>query len=268
MSQSVDLVVKQGATRWDIEETRRLVHARWGHGQLWKIRPVLRASTVRMLHASYHYAEYQRIVSAHVDERLAAGVDIWTIGLPGSRHEVDQSNLFFIQCEAHLFASAQAIHATCDILAHVVFYALGLNLGSEPFKRRVDLSSIADFLKKTKLADATLEPLSHEFERLRQSEEFVEINALVNQLKHHGGPTVNLALEPAEGQPYEIRFDEFQRPDGSRPAKAAQQVLGSAYERVNVATVNIGKALNGWLQASMPATAAEATAADAEASPS
>ncbi|MDT9000438.1 hypothetical protein RQP53_14275 [Paucibacter sp. APW11] len=256
------------STQWNIDETRRLVNSRWGPGQLWKIRPVLRASTVRMLHANYHYAEYQRIVSTHVDERLAAGTDIWTIGLPGSRQESDQSNLFFIQCEAHLFACAQAIHATCDILAHVVFYALGLNLGSEPFKRRVDLHSIADFLKKTKQADARLVPLSEEFELLRQSAEFLEINALVNQLKHHGGPTVNLALEPAEGQPYEVRFDEFQRPDGSRPAKAAKQVLGSAYERVNVATVNIGRALNVWLHACAPATAAEATAVDAEASPS
>lgn len=256
------------SSQWDIDETRRLVNSRWGHGQVWKMRPVLRASTVRMLHARYHFAEYQGIVSAHVDEPLAAGIDIWTIGLPGSRREVDQSNLFFIQCEAHLFACAQAIHATCDILAHVAFYALGLNLGNAPFKRRVDLTSIADYLKKARLTDATLAPISDEFERLRQSEEFLEINALVNQLKHHGGPTVNLALEPAEGQPYEIRFDEFQRPDGARPAKAAKQVLGSAHERVNVATVNIGKALNGWLQASMPATAAEATAADAEASPS
>lgn len=252
------------STRWDIDETRRLVNSHWGHGQLWKIRPVLRASTVRMLHANYHYAEYQRIVSAHVDDRLAVGTDIWTIGLPGSRQEVDQSNLFFIQCEAHLFACAQAIHATCDILAHVAFYGLGLNLGSEPFKRRVDLSSIADFLKKAKLADVMLAPLSDEFERLRQSAEFLEINALVNQLKHHGGPTVNLALEPAEGQAYEIRFDEFQRPDGSRPAKQAKQVLGSAYERVNVATVNIGRALNEWLHACTPSSAAAATAADAE----
>lgn len=236
-------------TQWNIDETRRLVNTRWGHGQLWKIRPVLRASTVRMLHANYHYAEYERIVSAHVDQPLAAGTDIWTIGLPGSRQEVEQSNLFFIQCEAHLFACAQAIHATGDILAHVAFYALGLNLGDEPFKRRVDLNSMADFLKKTRLTDTKLEPLSDEFEKLRQSDEFLEINALVNQLKHHGGPTVNLALEPEEGQPYEVRFDEFERPDGPRPAKAARQVLSSAYERVNVATVNIGRALNGWLQA-------------------
>ncbi len=237
------------STQWNIDETRRLVNLRWGHGQLWKLRPVLRATTVRLLHARYHFAEYQGIVSAHVEEPLAAGIDIWTIGLPGSRQEADQSNLFFIQCEAHLFACAQAIHVTCDILAHVAFYALGLNLGDEPFKRRVDLNSIADFLKKTRLTDAKLEPLSEEFERLRQSVEFLEINALVNQLKHHGGPTVNLALEPEEGQLYEVRFDEFQRPDGPRPAKAAQQVLSSAYERVNVATVNIGRALNGWLQA-------------------
>lgn len=255
-------------TRWEIDETRRLVNSRWGHGQVWKIRPVLRASTVRMLHASYHYAEYQRIVSAHVDDQLATGTDIWTIGLPGSRRETDQSNLFFIQCEAHLFACAQAIHATCDILAHVAFYALGLNLGNEPFKPRVDLNSIADFLKKAKQADSTLSTLSGEFERLRQSEEFVEINALVNQLKHHGGPTVNMALDPAEGQPYEIRFDEFQRPDGHRPAKAAKQVLGSAYERVNVATVNIGTSLNEWLHACAPAAAAEDAAADAEPRPS
>jgi hypothetical protein len=258
---------ESASTRWDIDETRRLVNSRWGPGQLWKIRPVLRASTVRMLHANYHYAEYQRIVSAHVDDRLAAGTAIWTIGLSGSRQEAIESNLFFIQCEAHLFACAQAIHATCDILAHVAFYALGLNLGSDPFKRRVDLNSVAGFLKKANQDDAKLESLSDEFERLRQSAEFLEINALVNQLKHHGGPTVNLALEPGEGQPYEVRFDEFQRPDGSRPAKAALQVLGSAYERVNVATVNIGRALNGWLQAGLSATSAEANVADAQVSP-
>jgi hypothetical protein len=200
-----------------------------------------------MLHARYHHSEFLRIVGAHLDDRLADGMDIWTLSLPVSTAQAAANNLFFIECEAHFFAAAQAIHAAGDILAHVVYYGLGLNRSPGSGRQRVSLHWISDRLKRLAQTDATLAPINNELVGLLDSAEFQKLSELVNQLKHHGGPTVTMALEPAADQSYEMRFDDFMRDGTLHPSGAVSQALKSAFERVNVAVVHAGKSLNTWL---------------------
>lgn len=241
---------EQSASRWDNEETRRLVHALYGTGQLMLLRPAQRAVSYRLAHAQYHYREFRRIEQAHIDAKLQTGSDIWNVTSPTNDEDANSLANFYIECEAHLYACVQAIHAVADNLAHVVYYVLGLNL-SAGIKPRVSLDSMATHIGRMKQTNPMLNSVANLLTGLRKSDTFVDLNNLVNQLKHHGGPSVCVALQPAGGKAYEIQFGDFLRDDQRRAAVGVDEFLADSYRVLNVAIVNVGIALNTWLQSAL-----------------
>jgi len=236
------------ARRWDADATRTLVHAHFGSQQLALLAPSLRAVNYRMAHAQYHFREWQRIVTAHVDDQLALGSDIWEIAFPGNTEEVLSHNLFFIENEAHLYACVQAIHAIADNLAHVVYFGLGMNLGKVMADRDVSFHSMAAYLKKACHDDASFKSLNDLFQQLKLADAFKDLSELSNQMKHPGGPPANLALAPSAEQTQEMRFGKFVRAGQWHPERAASNLLEEAFRVVNVAVVEVGMALSYRLQ--------------------
>jgi hypothetical protein len=224
------------------------VHARFGSPQLALLAPSLRAVSYRLAHAQYHYQECQRIVAAHVDDRLELGSDIWEIVFPSSPEDVLSHNHFFIQSEAHLCACVQAIHAVADNLAHVVYFALGVKLGNALATRDVSLDSMIAYLEKACQTESSLKALFDLLQQLKSADAFKDLCELTNQLKHHGGPSINLALEPSPEQTHEMRFGNFVRRGQWHSERAASDLLGEAFRVVNVAVVDVGIALNCHLQ--------------------
>lgn len=241
---------EQGLPRWDKEETCQLVHAQYGAGQLILLKPAQRAVSYRLAHAEYHYREYLRIAQAHIDSKLQTGSDIWEITSPTNDEEANSLAKFYIECEAHLYAFVQAVHAVPDNLAHVVYYVLGLNLGAG-IKPRVSLDSIETHVGRMRQTNPMLNAVADLLTGLKKSGTFVDLNNLVNQLKHHGGPSVRMALQPSGEKAYEVQFDDFVRDGEPRAAVAVDQFLAESYRVLNVAVVDVGIALNTWLQSDL-----------------
>lgn len=236
--------------RWDNEETRRLVHSVYGSSQLMLLRPALRAVNYRMAHAEYHYREYQRITQAHIDSKLHAGSDIWEVTSPTSDEEANSMATFYVECEAHLYAFVQAVHAAADNLAHVVYYVLGLNLGAG-IKGRVSLDSIEKHVGQMAQTTPTLVSIANLLSGLKSASTFVELGDLVNHLKHHGGPSVCVLHQPSADKAYEIQFGGFLRDSQHRRAISASQFLADSHQVLNVAIVNVGIALGTWLESAV-----------------
>lgn len=208
----------------------------------------MRAVSYRLAHARYHHHEYLRIVESHIEAQLKAGSDIWKITAPASDEEADNHSRFYIECEAHLYACVQAIHAVADNLAHLVYYGLGLNLQKGLRLRDVSLSSLETHLIQLRQSDPTLIGLAALLTELKVEKVFIDLSHLVNQLKHHGGPSISLALEPSPEQAYEVRFADFLRGDRWHTAVAVDQFLVDSFRVLNVAIVDVGIALNTWLR--------------------
>ena len=240
------MIAERTSTRWDQQETRRLVHAVFGSRQLALLQPAQRAVSYRLAHAEYHYREYRRIVKSHIDAKLHAGGDIWDITAPGTDEQAYDTARFYVECEAHLYACVQAVHSVADNLAHAVYYVVGLNLGTD-FKGRVSLENIETHLKVKAQTEPNLSAVASLLSGLKTSDAFLSLANLVNQLKHHGGPTVCVSLPLVLGQSYEIQFGDFFRKDGHHGAAEVEKFLGDSHGVVNVAVVEVGIALNHWL---------------------
>ena len=119
-------------TQWNIQLSRNLIKQRHGVAQLALARNALRAVTVRLDHARYHFLELKRLLREHIDDELVEQ-NLYDIALPGGKGwDALQEGL--VKVEAHMIACAQSVHAVPDALAHLAFFAAGLNFAQKPLR--------------------------------------------------------------------------------------------------------------------------------------
>ena len=233
--------------QWDVSLTRVLVGERYGAKQLDLLRPVLRAAVVRLRHCEIHYDELKAVTAKHLDGPLKNGVEPWQIML-ANEDETGANNMFVITCEAHLFACIQALHATADNLAHVLYYGLGWNLENKPNKRSAALNTVHDRLYQLRNSQQNLKPFLQHLVTLRTAPEFKLLESASNHIKHHGGLHTELNWEPSPDRPYELVLSEFERDAVVYPQKEAVTFIQEAHLVISKAVVHTGCALNDWLR--------------------
>jgi len=232
--------------RWDVTLTRELVGKRYGSKQLALIRPVLRAVNVRLHHAAMHYDHLNTVTARHLDEPLKNGVSPWQLMFT-NEGDTGANNLFFITCEAHLFACIQALHAAADNMAHVLYYGLGWNLEGKPPRAKVSIKTIRDRLIQLGKSRHELRAIHQPLDALVASKQFEFLGDAANHIKHHGGLHAKVSWEPSPDRPYELVLSEFERDDITHPQQVAVTFLEQAHLIMSKAVVHTGCALNEWL---------------------
>jgi hypothetical protein len=227
--------------------TRELVEHKYGRGQLVTLRPVLRAVSIRLVHARIHHRDYTRLLKTHFDEPLQGGVSMWELMVTSDDEAIGANNMFFITCEAHLYACVQALHALADNLAHVAYYTLGWNLENKPPLHKVSMSTVLERLRQMMVRSIHLVPIYEVFADLRSKSQYDVLSEITNHLKHHGGLNVSLALGPNDDEPYRVMMSSFLRNEVQHPQREISAYLEEAYATMNRAMVQIGCALNNWL---------------------
>lgn len=231
-------------TQWHIQLSRDLITRRHGAGQLALARNAFRAATVRLDHARYHFLELKRLLREHIDDKLVEQ-NLYDVALPGSEGwDVLQDGL--IKVEAHMIACAQSVHAVPDALAHIAFYAAGLNFAQKPLsEEKIPL--------KTLLATSALIAVGHgtvqqSLRELADDPSFAALEAVVNYAKHRGLPDPALQLEPEDHPtPYAMQFESFSYGGIVRPRVEVERLLAPAYVAVSHAVVRTGNAINACL---------------------
>lgn len=235
-----------GPYRWDVSLTRELVGKRFGAKQLALIRPVLRAVNVRLHHAAMDYSHLNTVTARHLDEPLKSGMSPWQLMFTDDG-DTGANNLFFITCEAHLFACIQALHAAADNMAHVLYYGLGWNLEAKPPRTKVSIKTIRDRLIQLGKSRHELRPLHQPLDALVGIKQFKFLEDAANHIKHHGGLHARVNWEPSPDRPYELVLSEFERDDITHPQQGAVAFLEQAHSTMSKAVVHTGCALNDWL---------------------
>jgi len=228
---------------WDIAETRRLIERRHGREQLGRIRNCLRAVNERLRHVRYHFDEARQLLKSHIDDRVGNDKDIYTITWPTEEEDATALDSCLMKVEANMIAAAQAIHSTADNLAHVVYYALGLNLGLKQLPERdVTIHRIIDVLASD---SSTYGSVAQPLRMLIGDASFSRIGAITNVAKHRGFVESQLSIEPAgRDVPYAMEYGAFRYGNDLHPAREIKETLAPAYEAASRAVVDTGIAIN------------------------
>lgn len=228
--------------RWNFYETLDHVAHRDGDANLCAIRKGLESIRDRQRYAHYHFQEYRRLLSEHIDDRLTSK-SIYEITFAFEPNQREELDLCLSHASANVVACVQSLHSLGDILAHVVYFALGLNTGESKLRERdVSLSSVARLLKQ----NPAFVKLVTIFDGILSDPEFVYLTALVNHSKHRSIVDPVLSVDPpVEGQPpYVLLFEAFTYDETPHPQHNIQSVLESTYDWLSQEIVECGNALN------------------------
>ncbi len=228
--------------RWHIAETKKLIELHFGWDQHQRSRHCIRAVQERLRHARYHFSETRRLLKEAIDSRLP-GESIYSITWPSSSEEYSTLESELMKAEAHSIACAVAIHSIADNLAHVAYFALGLNLGPNPLRERdVTAKSVVQALRRSFRPDETA---AQTIEHLLADQAFQTISAFVNVAKHRGFSESRINLEPENrGEPYLFEFGSFTYDGVAYAEREIEEVLAPAYAEASSAVVHTGIALH------------------------
>jgi hypothetical protein len=229
-------------SRWHISETKQLIEQRHGSNQLLLARHCLRSVNERLRHARYHYQEAKRNLKEHIDDQLSCQ-SIHALTWATKAETRDELDDCLMKVEAHMIACAQAIHSIADNLAHVVYYALGLNLPPHSIKvKSVTIRRIAQVLSEK---ETPFTAIARPLQALLLEQSFATVDAMVNVTKHRGLSESRLSIEPPDREtPYAMEFGAFSYDGKEFPAREIEDVLAPAYAAASRAVIDTGNALN------------------------
>lgn len=146
-----------------------------------------------------------------------------------------------------MLACAQAIHSTADILAHAVYYIVDPDKSGDRLSDNdIRLDTVVKRLRRGAGESLTVGEILGYLDSLKANEAFQDVAHVVNQTKHRGGPKATLAIQPAEGKAFEMRFSDYFR-EVHRPAMEYEELLAPAFLAVNRTVVDVGIAMNNFL---------------------
>ena len=235
-------------TQWNIKETRDLVRTKYGNEQLELVRPCLQSVFDRQWYAGYHYKEALYLQDSFVSSRLTSTC-LFDVVFGQDANATDDFNRFLLEAGAHVLACVQSIHATADILAHVAYFALGVNLSSKPIdERNISLASVVGRLRQ-EAPVATIYALLNE---LASAGNFTHLSALANHSKHRS-IIRPLLTEDWTGEALErhsLKIPSFFYSRKPYPEIAVKDFLEPEYHRCSQLVVDTGNALNVFLSTS------------------
>ena len=235
---------------WNIQETRDLVAQRFGRHQLDLASPSIQSVVDRQRYARYHYQEtiklFDNFVSTHLTDASLLEV---TLGVDeGARGEFE---LFITKVGAHVLSCVQSMHAVGDILAHAVFFSLGMNLAPRPLtERAISLTNVIERLRTT----TSFRPVFALVEELQTGGDFDQLTALANHSKHRSIIRASLSEDLTGKCPerHALKMERFKFCGTTYPEVSVRQFLGPEYDRCSKLVIDIGNAINHVLQQSPP----------------
>ena len=229
-------------TTWNLEALRDAVQQRYGGEQKDTFNAPLNSVIQRGEFAKYHYTEAKRLLEAATAAHIELG-DMMMLILGNDTASVAFRQARF-QAAAHITACVQNMHATADILAHTVYFALGMNLDPALWLKPRNIS-MAQVIKKV-----PIEAIQQLLSALVEDEGFLYLSALNNHSKHRSIVDIpfSIDLTPNPGPPG-LKFAAFEYDDQMFTERLAMPTLDKEYGRQSKLIIGIGQLLNSTLSA-------------------
>jgi hypothetical protein len=227
-------------TTWNLAVLRGAVQQRYGDDQQEMLSPSLNSIVQRGAFAKYHYGEAKRLLNAattgHAEPgemmKLILGDDAASIAFNQAR----------FQAAAHITACVQNMHATADILAHTVYFALGMNLDPSTFlkPREICIAKIIEKLPTGLIHQQLTDLVVHEG--------FRYLSALNNHSKHRSMVDTPYSLDlTSKPAPSGLKFAAFKYGKKVFAERWAMPTLDEEYGRQSKLIIHIGQLINSTL---------------------
>lgn len=244
--QDTAITIRTRMGPWNLIETRDLVLAKYGAEQQELVIPCMQSVRDRQWYAGYHYHEACRLLESFLSGRLKTTclLDV-VFGLDAEL--TDEFNTFLLEVGAHVLACVQSMHATADILAHVVYFSLGINLSSEPIAERyISLLKVKDRLRQ----ETSVAAINALLDELASGGNFAHLSALTNVSKHRSivRPSLSEDLTGAAPERHTLKIVSFSHSNKDYPEVVAKDFLQQEYSRSSKLVVDIGNTLNAFLR--------------------
>lgn len=197
--------------------------------------------------AHYHYVELQRLISLHVDGQKINN-DYVRLVLTNNIDVKNQEHEFKIACKANIMAILRNLHCITDLLAHVIYYSLGLNKkgNTELDLKYLSLKKVRDKLNKVQGSNSLIE----ELDKFTKHRDYIYLNGLVNHSKHRANITSKLTYELRQTgkEVYRFLFPPFEYDKIKYEKEPVDSFLQNEYGRQSEQIIIIGNKINSLVE--------------------
>lgn len=224
---------------WNLEQTRKSVELIYGRAQLQLAAPCLRSVIERQWYAFIHYQDFRKLVEAYLQANAGHPPDTFLYWLALDEGQ-EQFNEFIYRVGAQVTACVQSLHAIPDILAHAVYFSIGLNLDNPIPARDINADSV--FKKLGRVPDAV------ELRRVLGSfkDADAHLSALANRAKHISVvlPSFSEDWTGLRAERHAVLLAGFEHRGAVYPEVIAKAFLQSELSRVTKLFTEAGIELN------------------------
>ncbi len=228
-------------TTWNVAETRESIKRRFGLPQLTLAKPSLDSLLDRQAYARYHFQEVLRLLKRFTKVHLSKyPLIVVACGKNTGREKFEN---FMVKSGAHAVACVQSIHSFPDLLAHAIYFSLGLNLQPNPLREReISSTRVIQVLQRNVLYQSLETTLTE----LCNATNSKHVAALSNKAKHQGivKHQLNEDWTGTRIDRHEIRFGTFQYSGTCYSEVPIVDLLESAYALASRAIVASGNEIN------------------------
>jgi hypothetical protein len=224
---------------WNLSQLRDDVATQHGEAQRDQLAPSLNSIVDRQTYARFHFQEAARILKELLEDRddRSVLIDIVFGADREAHHEFANSRKF---AEAHITACLQSLHSLSDILAHTIYYALGLNLDdvTKLHPNRIYLHVVKPLLPAGKMSTLIQELVEHA--------DYRYLADIVNHSKHRSVVQTPYTVDVTgtATPPHGLKFAAFTYGSRAYPARWVASFVESEYNRHSDLITRIGELLN------------------------
>lgn len=229
-------------TTWNLQALRDAVEKLHGSAQKEAISPSLSSVVQRMNFMSYYYQEAARLLANATDSHTGSGAMARL--LLGDDAASEQFKDARFQATAHITSCVQNMHSLADLLAHTVYFALGMNLtpATRLESRDIGMARVIKLLP--------IGPTHDLIKTLVEHDDFRFFSALNNHGKHRSIVDTPYSLDlEQDGQPHGLVFASFEYKGELFKERWAMHALKLECARQSLLIVEIGRSLNAALGA-------------------
>ncbi|WP_156111734.1 hypothetical protein [Vibrio navarrensis] len=224
---------------WYIKDLKDYVSELYGEEQRQALSSSLDSIFENQDFARFHYAEVQRLIKEHMEGKNPA-YDYVKLMLATDAETLNAEFEFKLAYRANVFALLKNLHSISDFLAHVLYYAFGLNLCKQTFIKpdQLNLYHTKKSLEKIQITDE----LKALIDSLTNHNDYRYLRDLVNHTKHRSNILSRLTYDSNQvGEDvYQVSFLPFE----NYGTVAVNEYLHREYDRQSSIVIEIGQHIN------------------------
>lgn len=228
---------------WSTQDLKNSIRDMFNEDQVSLANASLESIFQNLEFSRYHYMELERLINSHLSG-ISTEADYFHLVITNDSDVLNKEDEFKTACKANIMAFLRSIHCNADLLAHVIYYSLGLNLNlkTKLNPKYLNLKKVKEKLIEINRSEVLIEAL----DKLTNHHDYIYLNGLVNHTKHRANITSNLNYEIVKKgkDVYKFHFPPFEYDDEKYEKKSVYSFLHSEFDRQYEQIIEIGNKVN------------------------